>query len=85
MVRIAGSHPAGPGSIPGAGKKLLFCLSKIKRMKGEHIEVMKPPGERGTLNRVLALLAPFLTQPNVKAAKARRNLPDFMLLVASDL
>ena len=25
VVRIAGSHPAGPGSIPGAGK-LLFSL-----------------------------------------------------------
>ena len=25
MVRIAGSHPAGPGSIPGAGTNLLLC------------------------------------------------------------
>ncbi len=50
-------------------------------MKGENIEVMKPPGERRTLNRVLALLAPFLTQPNVKAAKARRNLTYLDLFV----
>ena len=29
VVRIAGSHPAGPGSIPGNGN-LLFCLVDMK-------------------------------------------------------
>ena len=26
VVRIAGSHPAGPGSIPGGGKYLFLCF-----------------------------------------------------------
>jgi hypothetical protein len=26
VVRIAGSHPAGPGSIPGNGISILTCL-----------------------------------------------------------
>ena len=26
VVRIAGSHPAGPGSIPGNGSKLFFAI-----------------------------------------------------------
>ena len=30
MVRIAGSHPAGPGSIPGTGTQILFAfLSRL--------------------------------------------------------
>ena len=29
VVRIAGSHPAGPGSIPGAGTYLFFFLTAI--------------------------------------------------------
>ena len=29
VVRIAGSHPAGPGSIPGAGTYLFFLLTAI--------------------------------------------------------
>ena len=29
VVRIAGSHPAGPGSIPGNGKFYLFFVDEI--------------------------------------------------------
>ncbi len=36
MVRIAGSHPAGPGSIPGGGKTFSnVCLWLIKIAKND--------------------------------------------------
>ena len=44
MVRIAGSHPAGPGSIPGAGNRTFFVLEvkfhflfDFPRNKQQHI------------------------------------------------
>ena len=39
MVRIAGSHPAGPGSIPGGGRNLFVCYSWCHTNLPDHTRV----------------------------------------------
>ena len=48
VVRIAGSHPAGPGSIPGAGN-LIFSKNLNSWMKGQKGGQMEKKGRRNDI------------------------------------
>ena len=53
VVRIAGSHPAGPGSIPGNGN-LLQCF-KSKIIEFSFFSLLPPPPPHNKLFRTFAL------------------------------